>query len=96
MEILMNYFYTSMVFFVGFMLPAQVGINARLGMGVLIGSAVVLGSIIESLKLDHLLWSEYCCGSINCFDSNLIDLFGWLDFPKKNVCRSTDWYPVAR
>ena len=42
----MNYLYTSMVFFVGFMLLAQVDINVILGMGVLIGSAVVLGSII--------------------------------------------------
>ena len=41
-----------MVFFVGFMLPAQVGINARLGMGgVLIGSAVVLGPIIARTKI---------------------------------------------
>ena len=48
----MNYLYTSMVFFVGFMLPAQVGINTRLGMEeVLIGSAVVLGPIIAGLKL---------------------------------------------
>jgi uncharacterized membrane protein YdcZ (DUF606 family) len=48
----MNYLYTSMVFFVGFMLPAQVGINARLGMGgVLIGSAVVLGPIIAGPKI---------------------------------------------
>jgi hypothetical protein len=69
------------VFFVGFMLPAQVGINARLGMGVLIGSAVVLGSIIVGLKLDHLLWSEYCCGSINYFDSNRS--FWMAGFPQK-------------
>ena len=47
----MNYFYTSMVFFVGFMLPAQVGINARLGMGVLISSAVVWSSIITRHKI---------------------------------------------
>ena len=48
----MNYFYTSIVFFVGFMLPVQAGINARLGMGgVLIGSAVVLGSIIARPKI---------------------------------------------
>jgi hypothetical protein len=41
-----------MVFFVGFMLLAQVGINARLGMeGVLIGSAVVLGPIIAGPKI---------------------------------------------
>ena len=59
-----------MVFFLGVMLPVQVGINARLGMGgVLIGSVVVLSPIITGLKLEHFLWSEYCCGSINCFDS---------------------------
>jgi uncharacterized membrane protein YdcZ (DUF606 family) len=48
----MNFFYTSMVLFVGFMLPAQGGINARLALGrVLIGSAVVLGSIIARPKI---------------------------------------------
>ena len=41
-----------MVFFVVFMLPAQVGINARLGKGgVLIGFAVVLGPIIAGPKI---------------------------------------------
>ena len=41
-----------MVFFLGVMLPVQVGINARLGMGgVLIGSVVVLGPIIAGPKI---------------------------------------------
>jgi hypothetical protein len=41
-----------MVFFLGFMLPVQVGINARMCMGgVLISSVVVLGPIIAGPKI---------------------------------------------
>ena len=48
----MNYLSTSMVFFLGFMLPVRVGINSRLGMGgVLIGYVVVLGPIITAPKI---------------------------------------------